>query len=139
MTITTLPTASAIRTESRLTPSQVSTAFANTSALETDIAARITTYRAVVEKKLSGVGTSEANQTIATEALQLRVLASLFSTAGYLNDAYSDKAQQLMAQFNDLIDDLTGTSPDVPGNVSGTVTATRTDGYSCNGTEYTSC
>lgn len=112
MTIDTLPTAAAIRTESRLKPEQVNLSYANTAALESDIEARITTYQAVIEKKLAGVTTSSGNQTIATEAVQLRVLASLFGTAGYLNPMYWERAQQLKMESADLIDDLLGTSAD---------------------------
>lgn len=137
MTITTLPTASAIRIESRLRPEQVNVNYANAAALEADVTARIVKYQAVIEKKLASVDNSDANQLIAAEALQLRVLASLFGTAGYLDSQYWDRAQELKAESADLLDDLVGTSADVPANISGTMTPTRRDGYSGTGTEYT--
>jgi len=122
MTIDTLPSADAVRVESRLRPEQVSAALANVAALNTDIAARIVKYRAVIEGKLEGVATSIRNQIIATEALQLRVLASLYGTAGQLNPAYWERAKELKAESADLIDDLIGSSADVPSNVSGAAT-----------------
>ena len=122
MTIDTLPAADAVRVESRLRPEQVSAALADAVALNADIAARIVKYRAVIEGKVAGVATSGRNQTIATEALQLRVLASLYGTAGQLNPAYWERAKELKAESADLIDDLTGSSADVPSNVSGAAT-----------------
>ena len=116
MVITTTPTAPYIRIESRLRPEQVNTVLGDTTALESDITARVGKYVAVINKKLAGVVTSADNQTIATEALALRVLASLYGSAGFLNPAYWQRAQELKKESEDLIDDLLGTSvEDVAG------------------------
>lgn len=128
MIIGTLPTAAAVRIESRLQPEEVNLTYAGEAALEADISARITKYNAVVGKKLAAVVTSADNQTIATEALMLRVLASLYGTAGYLNTAYWERAQELKAESADLIDDLTGTSADnvaLVSNGAGTLSTAR--------------
>ena len=124
MTITAAPTASYIRSESRLRPEQVNTSLADTTALEADITARIATYRAVINKKVTGVTDTLDNQTIATEALAKRVLASLYGSAGYLNHAYWERANALKAESADLIDDLLGTSADAVTAAAGAATLT---------------
>jgi len=119
MIITTTPTAPYIRAESRLRPEQVNTALVDTAALEADITARVGKYVAVINKKLAGVTTSADNQIIATEALALRILASLYGSAGFLNPVYWQRAQELKKESEDLIDDLLGTSTDDVSGVAG--------------------
>ncbi len=106
MTITTLPAAADIRTDSRLRPEQVSTALADTTALDADITTRITTYEPVINNKIAGVTTSAAYQIIATRALFLRVESSLYGSAGQLNGVYWDRAKELKAESDELISDL---------------------------------
>ena len=124
MTITTPPTASYVRIQSRLRPEQVNASFADVTALESDIAARIATHKAVIEKKLSGVITTPDNQVIAAEALALRATASLYGSAGYLNPAYWERANALKAESADLIDDLTGIIEAGASGIGGTPTST---------------
>lgn len=142
MTINTLPEASAIRLESRLKPEQVSLSLASDDELEWDIADRIEKYRAVIEKKIDGVSDSADNQLIAREALQLRVLASLFGSAGHLSPTYWQRGQDLKAESADLLDDLTGTSADVTEAQAlhgFSNTPTRVDGWSDCTPEYSPC
>lgn len=106
MIITALPLASAIRVESRLRPEQVNLEYANTTELEADITARIGKYAAVINKKIVDAEDTPDNQIIATEALFLRVEASLYGSAGYLNPAYWGRAQELKAESNELLKDL---------------------------------
>lgn len=112
MTIETLPLPSDLRIEYDLRPEQVGRALTSDAELEEVYAQRIEKYRAVVEKKLRNVENSEDNQTIATEALAIRAAASVFGTAGQLNPVYWQRSRELLEDFNDLIDDLLGTSAD---------------------------
>ncbi len=133
MTITSPPTAAAVRIESRLRPEQVNPTLADAAALEADIAARITKYKAVIDRKLSTVEDTATHQIIAAEALMLRVLASLFGSAGALNPAYWERAQALKAESADLLDDLTGGDTVTSVEMLGTTLSTAPYRFNADG------
>lgn len=110
------PTTAAVRADSRLRPEQVSTAFTSAD-LDADIAARIGRKVSEVETKIYAAVSAQwweaqplearvRRAGIATEVAQLLSLASVYGTAGQLNSAYWERANQYRAEAKELLDAL---------------------------------
>lgn len=139
----------AIRVRSRLQPEEVSVELADDAAFDAEIEARRDTQAAIVETKILNVLTAaEWNaydadtlarlQGVAVEIVDLRTLASLFESAGGLNDAYEEKADRYQRNAKDLeVALLAGAVATTDGEQArgGQFTPERVDGYS-GGAEY---
>lgn len=134
MALAQLPTESEIRLASRLRPEQVSIALADTTALETDIASRITEQANYVEMRLyqasapnaypitdailstaypafdsdqrASVTTRQAG--IAELAVKWLTIGDLYDSAGQLNERYQAEADNYKARGEKLLEQLEG-------------------------------
>lgn len=127
----TLPAAPAIRTESRLRPEQVDRSYLDAD-LVADIEARIAGKADIVTRKIKqcatpyawplldeiiaaatvdnspadAVATTSEQRSMATQATEKLVLASLYGSAGQLNGAYSTRASEYKDEANALIETI---------------------------------
>jgi hypothetical protein len=151
MPLFTYPTVPEIKSEVRLTPAQVGVTL-TTDSYSTDIEDRIGEEAALGEVKLAGLyseaslATMTTNEVrIATKWAELRVAASLYHSAGQLNEKYKDEAldyERRAQQYWDALTSSIGSRESalpVIQNQSFSVTPTRTDGYSQCGAEYSRC
>jgi len=99
-----LPAAAEVRAESDLQPAMASPTFTTNAQLDADIAGRITAAAAVVDAEVLSVvsvySTPDLDpqllslyEALSTEEIKLRAVASLYFSAGALNDKYDAKAK----------------------------------------------
>jgi hypothetical protein len=149
MSLFTDPTVLEVQDEVKLRPEQVRSGFLNAD-YAADVADRISEESAFVAEKISarfGVGevtslTSNA-ALIARKLVELRAAASLYHSAGQLNERYKDEAldyERRADERMDLLMESIGNSraPLAPTTAFST-TLGRRDGYSRYGAEYTDC
>jgi hypothetical protein len=126
MAIFPLPTAASILADSRLTVDEISAAFGDTATAKADIEQRIADEVASIETDIlehvtaaewaEGAGEDEEEDAadytrrnrLATNELRLRVLSSLFESAGFLNDGYEQKADRYTARADKVRAQLMG-------------------------------
>lgn len=128
----TLPDAADVRENSRLRPEQVSAEYADTAALEAEVSERIDKKAAMVNGKLARAASpypwpfsdeltaiaypsydadqrtaeTDRQKELATQAVELYALASLYGSAGQLQPSYWKRAAELKAEADELMDEL---------------------------------
>lgn len=145
----TYPSVDEIKSEVRLTPAQVGVTL-TADTYSTDITDRISEEAALVETKLAGRFSAasldhltDREKSVGKKWVELRVAASLYHSAGQLNEKYKDEAldyERRAAEYGEtLLASLGSREAEVPliENRTFSVSPTRVDGYSaCRGGEY---